>query len=318
MEHACQVAVLLLTLGDVDREWFDRTVAHATAFKWILPKMMSIEVVWLDKLHKVYFLEPASFRHVVRASMDTLVKSVDRLNAETKLKGFLEQSDYIYMEMEHQQRIYELGLSKIFSGWNLYFAKDFSFYLALIINGVLFMTYARNPNDHVHDPGGIFLTLNHIRGISSADRLEDDPNAYDSALKLFLLVCGILQACASGFILVMFFAVKVPPAFELYDNVVRVFFKTPVCYFFVYTLLAVLGNMGYYWMFSLHLLDIVVRDQTTRNVLDAVVKPFHQLTMASILGVFVMFIFTLILFLNWADDFERGVRLPVEMPAGSV
>jgi hypothetical protein len=306
MQHACQVAILLLSLGDVDRKWFEETIAGATAFKWIVPMMMSIEVVWLEKLHKVYFLEPPSFRFVVRTTMDSFVKNVDRLNAETKLKGFLEKSDYIYTEMQHQQRIHDLGLSSIFSGYNLTSAKDFSFYLALIINSVLFLTYARNPNNHAHDPGGIMLTLNHLRGINNDDRLPGEKNSADSVLLFFLLFCGILQACASGFILVMFLAVKVPPSYQQYDNVVRVFFKTPVCYFFIYTLLAVLGNVGYYWMFSLHLLDIIVRDQTTRNVLDAVVKPFNQLRMASILGVFIMFIFTLIFFLNWADDAANG------------
>eukprot|EP00941_MAST-03F_sp_MAST-3F-sp1_P005851 g5851.t1 len=296
MQHGCDVCVVLLILGDADPEWFKTIVKPALAFKWLQSKMKSIEILWLDKLHQVYFMEPFQYQFVVQESLNTLVKTVDRLNSETKLLGFLEQTKHIYTEMLHQEFIASHKLDAIFSGSNLYLAKDSSFALALLINFILLLTYSNRETFDTDGPG-VRLTVEHL-GLKQS--------ISDGTLENFLFFLGILQAATSGFILMMFLIVKVPPAYNEYQNPVMVFLNTPTSYYLLYCTCAILGSAGYYWVFSLHLLDIVVRDETTRNVLKAVIQPIYQLAMASVLGIFVMFIFSLIYFLQWPDDFSDG------------
>ena len=63
-------------------------------------------------------------------------------------------------------------------------------------------------------------------------------------------------------------------------------------YYFVYTILAFVGWIWNNIFLIFLLFDIVVKNSTVRDILNSVVIPRHQLMMASLLGVFVIYIIT--------------------------
>ena len=101
-----------------------------------------------------------------------------------------------------------------------------------------------------------------------------------------MLACGSVQAVASTFIFVLFLVVKVPPALSKYnDNLILTLIYTNVWLYFAYTVLAVLGIMGAHVCFTIHLFDIINRNETTKDVLMAIIVPRNALKKASVMMV---------------------------------
>jgi hypothetical protein len=62
-------------------------------------------------------------------------------------------------------------------------------------------------------------------------------------------------------------------------------------YYLVYLLFSMLGTAVDSYFVALLLLDIVMKNSTTRSVLDAVLVPIKQLGMSLLLGFFLFYIF---------------------------
>eukprot|EP00501_MAST-03F_sp_TOSAG23-6_P000398 GSMAST32.ASY1.ANO1.410.1 assembled CDS len=278
LECASDVGSLLLMLKDFNTEWFQVHVEGSRVWSWLNTKMSSVEIFWIGKLHRVFFASPELYDHVVKVSQDWVVENVERTNAETKLRGFLDMSVGLYTEMHHLSNMSKWGMHHIFSGGNLNLAKEISYYLALCINLILLLSYQYGD----------------LWGLT------------DSRVETLIQMLGIIQMCASFFIFLLFVAVKVPPEFEKLDNIILVLLKTPVLYYLWYAVMAALGVAGNYFFFTLHLLDVVVRDSTTRAVLMAVVHPRLQLLMTLRLMMFVLFIFTMINFQAWPESWKNN------------
>ena len=77
-------------------------------------------------------------------------------------------------------------------------------------------------------------------------------------------------------------------------------------YYCGYLLFAVMGIFHSQFWFSFHLLDILQRDQTLQPVIQAVVAPIQQIAKTLLLSVIVMYIFTVIAFILFHDNFETG------------
>jgi len=138
---------------------------------------------------------------------------------------------------------------------------------------------------------------------TTASGTHNDAFVSDEGIENLIFVLGLCQALTSSFILCLFLMVQVPPAYSRLQNVVLVVVTTMVPYYFLYTALAVAGVMRVYLAFTFHLLDVIVRDPTTRDVINAVVYPANQLLMTLRLMVCIVFIFTYIIFIAFPDDF---------------
>ncbi|CAM9156662.1 unnamed protein product, partial [Ectocarpus fasciculatus] len=73
-------------------------------------------------------------------------------------------------------------------------------------------------------------------------------------------------------------------------------------YYVVYLIISILGVVSTDLFSTFLLLDIVMKNSTTRDVLNAVVYPRKQLGMTVILGTFVAYIFSFVVFLYYRDD----------------
>jgi inositol 1,4,5-triphosphate receptor type 3 len=75
-------------------------------------------------------------------------------------------------------------------------------------------------------------------------------------------------------------------------------------YYLFYTIIAFISFKYENALHPFLLLDIIVKNSTTADVVKAVVYPAKQLSAAALLGVFVIYIFAMITFKNFASDFR--------------
>jgi hypothetical protein len=117
------------------------------------------------------------------------------------------------------------------------------------------------------------------------------------------VVFGVVQASTTAFILVMRCVVIVPLVLQETNSYWAVA-STPILvystwYFLVALLSVAVPNLQF--IVSFLLLDVVVQSETATNVVYAVVYPRRQLGMAAVLAFFVVFIFSWVYFLYFAQ-----------------
>ena len=98
---------------------------------------------------------------------------------------------------------------------------------------------------------------------------------------------------------------ELSPRFVI-KSVFYLFHHPLMSYYCGYLLFAVMGIFHSQFWFAFHLLDILQRDQTLQPVIQAVIAPISQIAKTLLLSVIVMYIFTVIAFILFHDNFETG------------
>lgn len=274
--------------------------------------MSSIEVIWHGDLHTIFFPTPPLWKYAVKASLDKAVTGAELENSEVKLRGLLNETEIAFDEMLHQEKLVSRGADRVFSGDALFYAKEASFNLALLINFILLVTYQWVGEDECKKSQLRDDVIGCPRLIPEG-RFGFQSMFNPDSMATFISVLGIAQVAASGFIFIIFLVVKVPPFYRVLaaqkdgeqTAAVRVLLKTPVGYYLAYCIFAFLGAAGYHACFTVHLLDIIMRNETTRDVLNAVVRPVKQLGATAMLGLFTVYIFAMLQFLSFHKDWEN-------------
>ncbi|KAH8052115.1 inositol 1,4,5-trisphosphate-sensitive calcium-release channel [Aureococcus anophagefferens] len=149
-------------------------------------------------------------------------------------------------------------------------------------------------------------------------------------MNLILTPLNVFNIGLSSFTLLLFIVVRCPVTYQkLVDNgygKARAMFYTSLdpmtIYYFIYTVLARAakgrelpnfkgsylgrprGRARFRVCSSLLLLDIVVKDPTSQDVINAIVYPRRQLGATALLGFFVVYIFALLIFQAYSDGFS--------------
>jgi hypothetical protein len=140
---------------------------------------------------------------------------------------------------------------------------------------------------------------------------SDSEEALVKGLTLALNVC---QCTTAIFVFVLFLVVRCPVRYEVgiqqYEMTdVKALFYTATdsmtLYYLGYVIVAImcLSNNMYCCIL---LLDIIVKDSTTKDVLNAVIYPIKQLSMTLVLLVITVNIFQTVLFYNFHTEFDVG------------
>ena len=231
-----------------------------------------IEVIWRGDIHRVFFHVPAVCKYLAKSSKDKLVEVVDRSNPENKLIDFLFRSHKLYMEVKHQQLLTEMKLSAIFSRKNQNYATWCTFIIAIVIN-CLFITYY--------------------------DGTLGAPKITNKSAKMVIYGLNLAQTIVASFSMLIWLVVRTPVEYQSFKEAGNSQFKTIfltategfTMYYFFYLVLSILGlTVGDYFLPFL-LLDIVAKNSTTRDVLNAVIIPWRQLIMTLILCLFLTYIY---------------------------
>jgi hypothetical protein len=238
-----------------------------------------IEVIWRGDIHRRFFHVPNVCQFLAKSSKDALVENVDRSNPENKLIDFLARSHDLYREVKHQQYLTEVGakyginFARIFSRQNQNRATWITFILAIVINGLFIAFYETNA-------GGF-------------------PAVMDKQALRVINTLNIVQSVVAAFVLLLSVVVRSPVIFQSFQAAGYSFFYSifytgcdgKTMYYLLYLVLSVLGLSlkNYYLPFLL--LDLVAKNATTRDVLNAVIIPRKQLIMTVVLALFINFIF---------------------------
>lgn len=244
-----------------------------------------VEILWRGELQRRFFHVPYICKDLAKASKDALVENVDRTNLENKLQDFVVRARELYREINHQQVLKQLRVSGIFSRANQNTATWISFFLALIINVLLLSFYSASDGD----PG-----------------LPHTVATLVNALNIFQLVFA-------SFTLILFLVVRSPVRYQSnlaagHSKVVSLLYTMTdglTLYYFIYLTVCLLTFLSDIFVTFL-LLDIVVKNSITRDVLNAVIYPRKQLGMTVILGLFVGYIFAFIIFFNFRNEMIAG------------
>jgi hypothetical protein len=253
-----------------------------------------VEVLWRGALQRRFFHVPDLCGNLAKASMDKLVEDVDRSNQENKLLDFLYRSQELYREITHQEWLnnHPLKLSLIFSNQTLNNATWLTFGLTLMING-LFVGF------YTWEKGG------------------DTPSMHEDA-RLAVKILNTMQATSAFFVVVLTLVVRTPVKYETWKsedfsdvNALISALLDPILLYYVGFLAICLcgifvdmGNGGGDFFLPLLLLDIVKKNSTTRDVLNAVVYPRKQLGMTVVLGAFVLYIFSFFIFYYFRNEID--------------
>jgi hypothetical protein len=232
-----------------------------------------IEVMWEGVLQRRFFNIPSICADLAKSSKDRLIEEVKRDSPENKVLDFMDRAIMLYREILHQQELKRLHLNSIFSITNKDRATWISFFLSCVANVLYLVFYSIDFSD-----GSL--------------RLADEVSLAIQVINVFLIIF-------SGFTLVLVLVVNTPVLYNTYIDegmdykyaLVYSVFDNLTLYYMLYLTIVLLGYLVDNYFTSFLLLDIVVKNATARNVLNAVVRPRFQILMTVILGLFLVYIF---------------------------
>ena len=237
----------------------------------------SIEVNWNGELNRRFFHIPAVCNLLSKPSKDRLVQEVDRSNSENKLLDFLYRAQHLYLEIKHQEDLKRLGIASVFSPEVHNAATWFTFCCSIIIN-ILFLVYYDATSGEPSIPANI---RNAISGLN------------------------YIQITVSIFTIILTFVVRSPVIFRghekegngLYTSILYTATDPMTLYYIWYLLFACLGAFLHDMYITFLLLDLIVKNPTTADILLSVVNPHKSLIVAFIMGAFVIYIYTFFIFI---------------------
>jgi hypothetical protein len=248
-------------------------------------EVVSVEVVWGSGLQRRFFHVPPMCNQLASATRDDLVENVNRENQDLKLQDFSRRSKIIMCELEHQEQLRVLGISKVFSRSVQNTMTWVSFGINVCIN-IMSLQYLVQPSGDYDATSGEY---------KMGTPVLSNPNA-----DLGVAVLNYIQITCSACTLVLYLIVRSPVVFKnalatadtspfsAFLAVVHPFHGlTP--YYFVYMVFAVLG-MDFPIFNALLLFDILVKNSTSRDVLLAVTKPAKQIAATAVLLLIVIYI----------------------------
>jgi hypothetical protein len=180
----------------------------------------------------------------------------------------------LYREVKHQQYLTEAGVSKIFSPQMQDLATWITFSVAMLIN-VMFVAYysyaAHDPRPSITD--------------SSALIVVNAFNIFQNVVGLFVIVLNVVVRSP------VIYQAQIAADIDPYRAALITASDPKTLYFCAYLVLSLLGLLAADYYLPFLLLDIVAKNATTRDVLNAVVIPRKQLGMTVVLAIFVTYIF---------------------------
>ena len=289
-------------------------------------QVASIELVWRGELQRRFFRIPLCCRYLAKSTKDSFIDNVDRSSAENKLLALLSESKEMYREIQHQKRINSWGMNSLFSKTMQDRLTWFSFYIVCIINLVMIFTYKSElavcPDIDSSDPDVVscMATYSYISpdvgssallnvGVLDAKTLEspcvsgdfcsyltisDDAVLTIEVLRYFLLMLNI---CTVAMVMAVTVPVRLDRCKEQGQSTTMAFINSimdPATLYYLFYLILVIFTTQSPIIYSFLLLDIIVKDQTTADVVNSLWYPRKQLAVAFLLSYIVMFIFAVV------------------------
>lgn len=279
-----------------------------------------IEVLRDEKIERVYFEIPAECRALSSKAKDEFVKNCPRDSAQSKVRALYEQVNAFRVEMEHHTQqtndpIWGRLYTTIQNNWTRF--KFLGFMFSLFINIVVLLFY-RNQINTVDGPIP-------IPGESDIEEMEMLGQYSYNWVWLIMQIMGSLQLVITVLLFltycwfVLFLNIKIRFADQLgkrgkweelpsgprfwlqcFRNLLR---EQYFFFILIYLNISILGLTISPLLYSLHLLEVVVRFPLLYDVIRAVQDNFKPMLVTGVFMVFCLFGFSNLYFLFFADDF---------------
>ena len=243
----------------------------------------SVEVIWHGVLQRRFFHIPELCHDIAKTSKDKLIVEIDRSSVENRLNDFIQRSHELYREVKHIQVLRDYRLITVFNAANLDKLTWLSFCLACIINTLLLCFFH---NDHA------------------------EPTLSDEIIPVIFGI-SVVQIVIAGIVLIMYSVVRMPVVFKTYqsqgnsfrDCVTYTLLDGMFLYYSGYFVFTVLGIVVSNYVFTpVLLLDIVVKNSTTRDVLYSIYIPRKQLSLTLLFCAFTTYTYAFYIFLFFPSD----------------
>ena len=237
----------------------------------------SLEVVWRGQLQRRLFSIPRICHHIPGSAKGRFVDNVERDSHESKLLGLLASSTDIYAQVLHLNYINCIGLE-------LYFNSKFQelgawciLSLFTAINFVMLVQYHTIGLNCEYSEDDEIKSCSDS-GLRMADRMK-------TTIFVFLLACSVLAL----YTVLTIFVIRSPVNFYLVEIVslrdyIRPFaatFTDPIMVYYSVLSIFIILSIDVVVLRPFLLLDIVVKFDTVKGVVEAVVYPWKQLLIAA-------------------------------------
>eukprot|EP00937_MAST-01D_sp_MAST-1D-sp2_P002362 g2362.t1 len=301
--------VLVQMLSDYDPELSnDLTLPKDIMYK-MRTQVVSIEVFWNGTLQRRFFPVPEMCQKISNAAKDHLVEHVDRSNPELKLLDFVKRSNDMFIELQHEEFLTDWHVDWIFNRVTQDRATWISFFIACFVNLLILGEQHEDPGcgSKAEAIGGC-ITMSPAANVDDYgwfSRLAYEVSGSRVDLTDFLTYLNVVQIIFASFTFVLFVVVRVPVKYQLtrihdggrsvQTSVLAAVTDASTLYYFGYVCVCILVKDVSPLFASVLLLDIVMKNSTTRDVLRAVIIPAKQLMATLVLMVFVIYIISFFL-----------------------
>lgn len=266
---------------------FDNLVPN-NAIHCIRNDISIIEIIWNNKIHKHVFHLPEFAKDMTDTIKRKLLDEVDITTQELKLKDFMRKAKNLFGIAIHQRLLKDIGLGNI---WRIPVPLSWVMLInCLIINALLMTFYQDATFDKFHN---IFL-----------------PRTIDTTV--FVLV--ILQIFFSFTSLCLHVLISLPVIYRSHKDdcndavlaLIKTFFNLSTLRYVSYLVFTILCLMYSYLFVSALLLDFIILDSTSKDVLFAVIYPFRQLVTSLAIILIMVNVFSGILFSYFRHEFSNS------------
>jgi hypothetical protein len=302
LAEGVEIMNVLLTLATVDDE-LKEELRNDEIFFNFLDKMGHVEIKFQGMLHKVYFLIPKMCRNFATSQLKAMWnKCLPR--DDNALRAFQENSKEISDKMQQEEFISQLHLTWLFGSRLLYYAGFISYYAAILINIIAIASFSLDENGNVSMSNVNVPYFNHE--VQSREVTE------------YLITA---QGICSSYLLSSYIVLTLPVEYKKRRRVLQkqeascfysflsswytTLTQPKLLYYVVYlgaALMAWIDPLNGPLFSSFHILSIFVRNETAFNIINAVIYPIRQLRTAGTVGVFLLYIFSMLQFYFFSDD----------------
>ncbi|OMJ76916.1 hypothetical protein SteCoe_23623 [Stentor coeruleus] len=284
------------------------------AYNFYLENISKVEINYKGKLIPVIFMKPFLTVHLSSKSRKYLLRNMTNFTYQAKIQEFLKRCDEYKTEMIYQQRLERYPfIANFASRW--YFYRTIAFYLTCAINIMLLLT---------------------IKKVDELFAIEANPIL--ACILYFLCACQIISATLS----LLSYLFEYSPMIYLSPHInksefaiakkrlegtllnreikmmqkkggknsvlrgiTQIFMDSDVFYVIIYFFISYLAIQNLMW-YGLLILDTIKRSQVLKNVLRSITLNYKLLLLTLILGIIIIYIFSIFGFLFYTDTYNQS------------
>eukprot|EP00057_Strongylocentrotus_purpuratus_P027949 XP_011682423.1 PREDICTED: inositol 1,4,5-trisphosphate receptor [Strongylocentrotus purpuratus] len=286
-----------------------------------------IEIVRHDRtLERIVFPVPPVCEYLTNETKTKVFVTAERDEQGSKVANFFEQTDDMFMEMQWQKKLRAKPFLSVASN-NMTRWSYMCFTLHIVMNIIVAFFYPFKDGTLDFDPRlsrlvwtVMFLSLATILALPKPAGIRTFVIA--TVLQMILLVgviptlrfLGILNITTKIVFIMSFFGNR-----GLMNKRFRsVITNYEVLYHFAYVLMSGLGIAVNPLFYSVLMLDVIYQEETLHNVINSVTRNWRSIAYTTLLALILVYLFSIVGYLNFRDDFVIGVTPPQHNATSSV